>query len=109
MRLPLVVALAAVVACARGAPDVDAEPKSEAMITVENRGFSDMTIYVIRGSQRSRLGIVTGNTTKSFPLPRQFVNVGPVRFLADPIGSDRAPVSDEVTVYEGDMVTLSIP
>ena len=32
-----------------------------------------------------------------------------VRFIADFIGSDRAPVSEEVTIWPGDEVSLTIP
>jgi hypothetical protein len=35
--------------------------------------------------------------------------MAPLRFLADPIGGNRAPVSDEIAVEPGDEVTLTIP
>ena len=35
--------------------------------------------------------------------------VAPLRFLADPIGGNRTPVSDEILVQPGDEVTLTIP
>jgi hypothetical protein len=89
-----------------------AEPKSEspAILEVENRGFADMVIYAVTGSQRLRLGLATGNSTKSFPLPSSVVRgSGPIRFLADPIGGTRTPVSEEMVVQPGDVVTLTIP
>lgn len=80
------------------------------MVQVQNQGFSDMVIFAVSGAQRIRLGVVTGNSTQTFTIPRYLVRgAGPIRFLADPIGSNRAPVSEELTVQPGDIVTLTIP
>jgi hypothetical protein len=85
-------------------------PDDPAVLSVENRGFSDMVIYAVSGSQRIRLGLATGNSTKSFTLPRTLVlTAGPLRFLADPIGGTRTPISEEMVVQPGDVVTLTIP
>jgi hypothetical protein len=110
-RLLLAVALAA---CGgRSSPDSqpnpDVESSSDAMVSVDNRGFSDMTIYVVRGAQRVRLGVVSGNSVESFTIRNQYIINGPVQFLADPIGSSRSPVSEELAVNPGDIVTLMIP
>ncbi len=80
------------------------------MLRVENRGFNDMVIYAVSGAQRVRLGMANGNSTRSFTIPRYLIRgAGPLRFLADPIGGNRTPVSDEMTVHPGDIVTLTIP
>lgn len=80
------------------------------MLQVENRGFTDMIIYAVSGGQRVRLGMATGNSTKSFAIPSYLVRgAGPLRFLADPIGGNRTPVSEEMTVRPGDIVSLTIP
>lgn len=80
------------------------------MLQVENQGFSDMVIYAVTGAQRVRLGLATGNSTKSFTIPSYLLRGGgPLRFLADPIGGNRAPVSHEESVRPGDIVSLTIP
>lgn len=80
------------------------------MLQVENRGFTDMVIYAVSGGQRVRLGIATGNSTKSFVIPGYLIRgASPVRFLADPIGGNRTPVSEEMTVEPGDIVGLTVP
>ena len=80
------------------------------MLQVENQGFADMVIYAVNGGQRVRLGLATGNSTKSFTLPSYLVRGGgPLRFLADPVGGNRTPVSEEMTVQPGDVVRLTIP
>jgi hypothetical protein len=59
---------------------------------------------------RVRLGIVSGNSTTMFPIPRSMVNPGmPIRFQADPIGSSRTPFSQEIGVSPGDTLVLRIP
>jgi hypothetical protein len=88
-----------------------AEPSRTAAVEVENQGFADMTIYALSPtSSRVRLGLAVGNTTQVFSLPVFLVGQGvPVRFLADPVGGTRPPVSEELTVEAGDTVTLRIP
>jgi hypothetical protein len=83
------------------------EPKIA--VRVENRNYLDMKIYIIRGSERIRIGTVTGNTTEMLFVPESFViNAGLVRFLAEPIGSNRAPISQEISVHPGQEVELII-
>jgi hypothetical protein len=114
MRLTGIAAVLTLIAsagCHSSRPDTGAAPDAAATLTVENQGFSDMTIYVVSGTTgRVRLGQVTGNTTQSFPIPGYLVRGGEVlRFLARPVGGSRGPVSDELQVNPGETVTLTIP
>jgi hypothetical protein len=85
-------------------------PQPRTSVRVENQGFSDMTIYAIRSGQRVRLGNAPGNSTTTFTIPPNLIfGATPLRFLADPIGSNRTPVSDEITVQPGDQVRLVLP
>jgi hypothetical protein len=69
-----------------------------------------MTIYLIVGAQRVRLGQAGGNSTTRLRIPPQYVfGPTPLRFLADPIGASRTPISESITVVPGDEVTLTIP
>ncbi len=80
------------------------------VVQVDNQGFLDMTVYAARSSQRMRLGIATGNTKTSLTIPSMLMNgLTPLRFVADPIGGNRASVSQEITVTPGDTVVLMIP
>lgn len=97
-------------ACARRTQEPSPEPSQAAMVEVRNQGFSDMVVYALSGGQRIRLGMATGHSTQTFTIPRTLVRgAGPIRFLADPIGGNRTPVSEELTVRPGDVVTLTIP
>src|SRR4030095_1485404 len=85
-------------------------PQPRTTLRVENQGFSDMTIYAIRSGQRVRLGNAPGNSTTTFTIPAHLIfGATTLRFLADPIGSNRTPVSDEITVQPGDEVRLVLP
>jgi hypothetical protein len=112
---PLALLLAAAPACvSRGrtndTPAGEGRPQ-RTVLRVENLGFSDMTIYVVRsGSERIRLGMAGGNRTTVLEIPTYLVQFPtPLRFIADPIGSSRTPVSDEITVNPGEEVVLTIP
>jgi hypothetical protein len=91
-------------------PDPNAEPVPATYVKVDNQAFNDMTIYVLRGPQRLRLGIANGTSTTKFRIPDSLI-FGPtaLAFYADPIGGNRTPVSQEITVQAGDEVTLTIP
>ena len=88
-------------------------PTPEALRTtlrVENRSFLDMNVYVLQSSQRVRLGRAGGNSTTTLTIPANMIfGVTALRFLADPIGANRLPISEEISVSEGDEVQLIIP
>ena len=85
-------------------------PRARTTLRVENRNFLDMNIFVLRSSQRIRLGTVTGSSTQRFTIPQNLIfGVSTLQFLADPVGGNRTPVSNEIRVTEGDEVTLVIP
>lgn len=117
----VVVALAAVLAvptaCTHNAkPDPNAFPEEQVgptTVRVQNQGFLDVAVYVIRGSGsgvRSRIGTVSGNSTAVLVIPKTMVQPGtPLRFIANPIGGNRAPISQEILVSPGDEVGLLIP
>lgn len=99
-------------ACARtnNDPDQAAEPVPVTRLRVENQAFLDMTIYVYRSTQRIRLGTANGNSTTRLTIPPNLIfGATPLRFQADPIGSNRASISQEITVSPGDEITLTIP
>ena len=78
-------------------------------LVVDNRGFADMTIYVLEGSSRRRLGTANGNSRTRIPLPRTLVGNGrDLQFLADPLGGTRSSVSQRIFVAPGDKVGMTI-
>ena len=106
-------ALAAAPAC-RSTPEGDGSetpaPAPRTTLQVENRSFNDMTVYVLRGSQRLRLGNATGNSTTTFTIPPHLIfGATSLQFLADPIGGSQRPVSESIVVSAGDEIRMQIP
>ena len=97
--------------CSRNkSSDEPVEPTPVTRLRVQNQAFLDMTIYIYRGPQRLRLGTANGNSTTRFTIPPTLIfGATALRFQADPIGSNRASISEEITVQPGDEVTLLIP
>lgn len=87
-------------------------PKTEAravMVQVQNNNWSDMVVYLVQGTQRVRLGMVTSMSTQSFPVARSAISsTGQVRLMADPIGSSRGYLSDPLNVRPGQRVALDV-
>lgn len=79
-------------------------------VVVDNQGVLDMTIYILRGAQRMRLGVAGGLSKTRLTIPASIVyGATTLRFVADPIGGSRNPVSEEITISEGDEIGLRIP
>ena len=107
-RASLLIAAGAA-ACAPG-PTLPRAEDAGASVEVDNQAFLDVNVYVVRSGQRIRLGTVSGHSTRTFAVPRNLVGTGAmVRFLADFIGSDRTPVSEEMVIWPGDRVEMIIP
>lgn len=106
----LLVAIAGLALAACGGNQPPGEPQPATTLVVENQSTLDMTIYVLRGAARTRLGIATALQSTRMTIPREIMfGITALRFLADPIGSTRTPVTNEISVTPGDEVVLTIP
>jgi hypothetical protein len=107
----LLLALAASTSACRTASranDAD-EHQAKTTVSVDNREYVDMSIYVLRDGQRLRLGIASGHSTTVLSVPDYLVKAGnDLQFLCDPIGAAREQVSERMTVYPGDQLVLII-
>jgi hypothetical protein len=91
------------------APRSEVDMLNDTTLTVDNQSFSDMTIYATRG-QRVRLGTARGKSRTVLTIPPALVTgTSTLRFIADPIGSSRASVSEEIQVSPGDSIGIAIP
>jgi hypothetical protein len=96
--------------CWRRSAATSQESERPTTLRVRNQGFLDVNVYAVRGGQRVRLGMVTGNTTQVLRIPPFLLNgITPLRFQADPIGNQRTPTSEEIVVSPGDEVQIFIP
>lgn len=108
--LLMVLVLAATAGCSGKRARGPARHQESTTVRVDNRKFLDVNVYVIAGGQRRRLGTVPGISSRVFTIPPTMIfGMATLRFQADPIGSDETPVSHEITIREGDRVTLTIP
>jgi hypothetical protein len=108
--LALVAAVASIAACASAAGKQAAAARPRTMVEVDNQALADMNIYLVRGGQRIRLGMATGLSKTQFTIPQGIVfGSTSLRFMADPVGGRATPVSEEITVVEGEVVVLRIP
>jgi hypothetical protein len=81
----------------------------QASVAVRNDNWLDITVYLVRGAQRVRLGSVPSMSNAEFRIPQQYVlGVSDVTFQADPIGSHETYTSPPIQVYEGARVQLKI-
>lgn len=96
--------------CASSGTNAAAADRQPSVVVVDNQGLLDMTIYVLRGAQRVRLGTATGLSKTRMTIPASITNgVTSLRFIADPIGGSRNSVSEEITIAEGEEIGLRIP
>ncbi len=106
----LAVTLAGSAGCHRNEVVTEVDPSTPTILVVDNQAFNDMAIYVLEGGRRVRLGLAIGNSQTKFTLPKYLVRaLTSLRFMADPIGGSRTPVSDEITVSPGEEIALRIP
>ena len=79
-------------------------------VEVDNQAFLDANVYVMRSTQRIRLGYAPGGRRSTFRIPPDLV-FGPtsLAFVIDFVGSRQAPRSDRINVNPGDTVLLVVP
>jgi hypothetical protein len=106
------VALLAGCAGKSGASDQDVEPSrstAEVALEVENHGWSDIVIYLVRGTAVERLGMVGSLNTKSFVFSYRKLGIGTdVRLRADPIGGPRSFTSENLLVQPGQWIKWTL-
>ena len=96
-------------AAATGSSTPTPQQRLPATLRVTNSNWSDMRIYVVRGSVWLRLGLVTTNNTAEFLIPAEFLSTaGSATLIADPVGG-RGGYSTSLTgVMPGDALELTV-
>jgi hypothetical protein len=88
------------------ATSVEPDPDTPLVVEVENHFHGDVIIYLMRGAQRQRLGMVTALSTAAFTFPwRQLGVSGNSRLLAYPLAGAQAYASDPLNVQPGQSIT----
>ena len=101
--------------CARHAEEGDDEepaPESaanaELPVEIENHNWSDVVIYLVRGTATERLGMVGSLKTETFVFPFRRIGTGEARLRAYPIGGPAAFTSENLYVQPGQMVKWTL-
>ena len=85
------------------------EATAEVALEVENHGWSDIVVSLVRGTSVERLGMVGSLSTETFIFPFRRLGVGTdVRLRADPIGGPRAFTSENLLVQPGQWVKWTL-
>jgi hypothetical protein len=78
-------------------------------LEVENHGWSDIVVSLVRGTAVERLGMVRGLTTETFVFPYRKLGGGTdVRLRAYPIGGPQAFTSENLLVQPGQWVKWTL-
>lgn len=79
------------------------------VVKVENRNWSDVTVYAVTGGLRQRLGSVSSMGSASFRVPTHLLaGSRDLRLLIDPIGGGQEYLSPAVPVYGGQEVSFHV-
>jgi hypothetical protein len=104
-------ALAAVLtSCAHATRNTAAGSQQPTVVQIDNQNWNDVDVFVIRGLERQRLGMVNGVSKATLRIPDRLIfGVTPLRFVIRPIAGVRNAVSEEIPVSPGDEVQLTVP
>ncbi|MBI4544809.1 MAG: hypothetical protein HY703_06425 [Gemmatimonadetes bacterium] len=98
-------------ACATGLHDAGGRgsPGRETTVSVENRNWADMNVYVVRAGARTRLGMVTSMNRATFAIPQTMTaGGGDIALLADPIGSSATFQTEPILLAPGQHIVWLI-
>ena len=109
--LVVLLALASAACSAGGRPSrPGTEFPATTTLEVDNQSFADMTVYLVDGGSRIRLGRAPGKATTALKIPPSMLGAArELQFLAEPLASSRGTVSDRIWVTPGDRISLMIP
>ncbi len=95
--------------CARARPRSVEAPRAPAVLRVDNRAQQDVTVYLVRGTYRLRLGSVTGLSAHAFEIaPNEIDPSQEVYLIADPLAGSGRLASERIVLRPGSIVEWTI-
>lgn len=78
-------------------------------LKVVNHAWLDITVYLLQGSRRDRIGVATATSTSTFHIPLRQLSAGAeYRLFGDPVGSRQTVRSEALHAHDGDVVTWTL-
>ncbi len=98
------------IACVhRGSGDEVEGQNAEIALEIESHNWSDIVIYLVKGSSTERLGMVGALNTETFVFPFRRLGIGgDVRLRADPIGGPESFTSENLYVQPGQWIKWTL-
>lgn len=88
---------------------VQPDPNTMVPVEVESHFMGDVVIYLVRGSDRQRIGMVTALSTAEFSIPwRRLTSSEGNRLLAYPIAGRAAYASDPLVLQPGQSIKWTL-
>jgi hypothetical protein len=85
------------------------DPKTPVPVEIESHFMGDVTIYLVRGSLRQRLGMVTALGTAEFTFPWRWLSQsGTSRLMAYPVAGARAQLSEPLILQPGQWIKWTL-
>jgi hypothetical protein len=108
-----ILAIGAIVAIAGGCSHTpqasgDVAPATAIGLRVRNDNFLDMDVYAISAGLPTRLGTVTGNSTRNFVLDASMADGQDFRIVATPIGGNGRATTGNIAVGPGQVIDFTI-
>jgi hypothetical protein len=88
-----------------GGDELSAASQGEFVLRVVNNYWLDVTVYLLRGAERVRVGIVSGNTRQDFVLPGRLAGAaGQISLFGNVSTSNEVVRSLPVLVRRGEFI-----
>lgn len=92
-----------------GAAAVESGYNGSITVRVVNHAWLDITIYLLQGTHRERIGVATASSTSTFQVALRQLSAGAeYRLYGDPVGSRQTVRSEPLHAQDGDVVTWTL-
>ena len=84
-------------------------PEGEIALTVTNHNYLDVVVYVLHDGQETRVGTVTGSSSRVFFIPVRLLGLGhELQLLGDPIGSTDYARTQTLVIQPGQYIEWTL-
>ncbi|MEO7457319.1 MAG: hypothetical protein ABIY52_13735 [Gemmatimonadaceae bacterium] len=88
--------------------DVNSTEPDRVLLTVKNDNFLEADIYALSNGLATRIGVVSGLSTKDFALNSTLYSATDFRIVAAPIGGNGRASSGPLPVHSGQSIEFTV-